>query len=159
MAEGAEIPPARYPLSGRLPADVVDRSHNWFVSYRNYPVYSAPWFWRRTALFGPCAMVIALLQSALTWRLVDRETAAILTSSFVAIWLTLVTAGAALATIVRHREMSRRHERVAVVLAVVAGVAICMGVEHIANRGQMEGVVPGAIKGGTGAKDHAQQPP
>ena len=157
MTESAEMPPARYPLSGRLPADVVDRSHNWFMSYRNYPVFSSPWFWRRTALFGTGAIFIALVQSILTWRLVDRETAAILTASFVVIWLLLVTAGAALATLVRHREMARGRERVALVLAVLAGMAICFLAQHAANRLQIELLLPRAIKAGTVPSPTPQQ--
>jgi signal transduction histidine kinase len=157
MDERFRTLPARHPLSGKLPADVLDRSHNWFTSYRHYPVFSAPWFWRRAALFGTGALFIGTLQAALTWHLVDVPTAALFTLSNIAIWLVLVIAGAALATLVRHREMAPKRERVGVVLAVAVGMAICFGGQHAANRMSREFLIPRALALGTIPKPTPQQ--
>src|SRR5690349_9975970 len=100
MDERARIRPDRYPLSGPLPDEVANRARSWITSYRRYPVFSTPWFWRRTALFGAGAIAIGLAQAGLTWQFVDRNAATIITISALAIWLIIVSAGPALATLV-----------------------------------------------------------
>jgi hypothetical protein len=138
-----------YPRSGKLPAEVAARSHSWFNSYRNYPVFSAPWFWRRTALFSSGALLIGLLQSALMWRLLDRHTGVTLTIFNVVVWQLLVTVGPALATVVRTRGMAPRRERIGVVVAVAVGMVVSFGCQHAGNRLSREFVLPHAIKAGT----------
>jgi Histidine kinase len=148
MDDSVRQPPSPLPLSGKLPADVAGRSHGWLTSYRNYPVFSAPWFWRRTALFSTGALLPALVQSALVWRLVDRHTGAIMLVFNVLVWQLLVTAGPALATLVRTRGAAPRRERIGVVLAVAIGIALSFGCQHAGNRLSRELVLPSAIKAG-----------
>ena len=138
----------RYPLSGKLPAEIAARSHSWFTSYRTYPVFSPPWFWRRTALFSAGALLIATVQSALIWRLVDRQTGLTMTAFNIGVWQLLVIAGPALATLVRTRELAQKHERIGVVLAIAIGIALSFGCQHAGNRLSRELVLPNAVKSG-----------
>jgi LytS/YehU family sensor histidine kinase len=147
----------RYPLSGKLPAEIAARSHSWFTSYRAYPVFSAPWFWRRTAVFSLGALLIAAVQSALVWRLVDRQTGLTLTAFNIVVWQLLVIVGPALATLVRTREMARKHERIGVVLGVAIGIAVSFGCQHAGNRLSQEMVLPSAVKAGTVNQPTPQQ--
>ena len=157
MDDSVKPSAARYPLSRKLPADVVARSHTWFTSYRNYPVFSAPWFWRRSALFAAGALLVGLAQSALAWRLVDHHTGLIFALCILLIWQTLHLAGPALATLVRTREMAPKHERIGVVLAVAIGIAISFGCQHAGNRLSREMLLPRAVKAGTMAPPTPQQ--
>ncbi|HKE96782.1 MAG TPA: hypothetical protein VKB34_20900, partial [Povalibacter sp.] len=52
----------QYSLLEPLPSDVVVRSPGSFGDYRNYPVFSVPWFRRRTVIFAPVAAGVGLLQ-------------------------------------------------------------------------------------------------
>jgi hypothetical protein len=149
MADDVHAFPARYPLSAELPRDIADRSHTWFTSYRRYPVFSAPWFWRRTALFGSVVCVIGLLQAALVSRLIDRQAATVLWICSPLIWLGIVTAGPAFATIVRHRELSPKRERIGLVIAIAAGLAVSFGLQQVANELSRELVYERAKKAGT----------
>ena len=157
MDESVRQSSAPYSLSRKLPADVAARSHSWFTSYRNYPVFSAPWFWRRTALFSTGALLIGCLQSALVWRLLDHQTGLILTTFNILVWQCLVITGAGLATLVRHREMALKRERIGVVLAVVVGMAVSFGCQHAGNRLSREMVLPRAVKAGTVNMPTAQE--
>ena len=149
MADDVNIPAAPFPLRRQLPSDVVVRSSSWIAAYRNYPVFSAPWLWRRTMLFGAGAFAIGFAQSVLTWHLVDRATAALFTICVVLIWEVIVTAGPALATLVRHRQLPYKRERVAVAVAILVGVAISFAAQYAANRLSMDLLIPRAIEAGT----------
>ena len=130
MTDDAPIPAAPYSLRRRLPSDVVVRSTGRFASYRNYPVFSAPWFWRRTALFGSVASFIGLMQSMLAWHLATATNAVIYTVTILFIWEVLIIVGPALATIARHRHLSPRFERIAVVVAILIGIACSFAAQY-----------------------------
>jgi histidine kinase/histidine kinase/DNA gyrase B/HSP90-like ATPase len=89
------------------------------------------------------------MQSALVWRLVDPHTGLVFTICNVAIWQALVITGPALATVVRHREMVLKHERIGIVLAIAVGMAASFGLQHAANRLSKEMLLPRAMKAGT----------
>jgi two-component sensor histidine kinase len=138
-----------YSLQQPLPSDVVVRSSGRLGSYRNYPVFSAPWFWKRTQFFGPAAAVIGLLQSMTVWKVVDWRTSALFTIGVVLIWVFIVVTGPALATIVRHRHMPARRERVALVVAVAVGVALSFAAQYLADRLTRDFLLPRAYAAGT----------
>jgi two-component sensor histidine kinase len=161
MAEDTPMPgaTARYSLDRPLPPDVVFRSAGWFSSYRNFPAFSATWFWRRTALFAPAATLLALAQCVMVWRLVDGKTWAVFTAVCVLIWVVIVTAGPALATIVRHDRLQPRRERVMIVAAIVTGVAISFGAQYGANALTTRYLMPRAYELGTVPRPKEPHPP
>jgi two-component sensor histidine kinase len=128
-------PPARvYSLTEPLPSDVVTSSSGSLASYRTYPVFSAPWFWRRTAIFAPIAGGYGLLNSVLAGlQLHDWGIGALCAALTVPIWLALVSTGPGFATLVRHRHLSLPLERAAVVVAVLLGVAVSFVGQYAAN--------------------------
>jgi hypothetical protein len=129
-AANAEAPSLRAPL----PHDVAAGSAGFIGSYRNYPVYSAPWFWRRTALFAPIAAAFGLFQVIITsaalrdWSIVAKGA-----SFSLPIWVVLVSFGPALATFVRHRRWPPQTERFGVVAAIGIGVLVSFACQHLAN--------------------------
>jgi two-component sensor histidine kinase len=123
-----------YSLVAPLPSDAVAHAAGGPGVYRNYPVFSAPWFWRRTAIFAPIAAVVGLAQSALVGAgLGDWRLGALCAAVGVPIWVAIVTAGPALATWVRHRRLSLKSERVAIVVALLLGLAISFTGQFIAD--------------------------
>jgi two-component sensor histidine kinase len=161
IAEVAPTPPAaaRYSLNRPLPPDVVFRSASWFSAYRNYPVFSAPWFWRRTALFVPCAGLVGFGQSLLSWPLVDVRTSILFTSAVILIWTVMVTVGPALATIVRHKKLEPKRERVALVAAIVVGIVISFGAQFSAQALTKNFLMARAYAAGTVPKPKTPPPP
>src|SRR5262249_51444469 len=135
--------PEMYSLTEPLPSDVVASSSGSLSAYRNYPIFSAPWFWRRTAIFAPIASGVALLEAAMTGGQLREWGMGLLCALVgVPIWLAIVTAGPAFATAVRHRHLALSVERVAVVLAIVLGVSVSLGGQHLANLFSMRVVIP-----------------
>jgi sensor histidine kinase YesM len=130
MATDARLPllsacMAQYSLDEPLPAEVFDGASGPWVGYRAFPTYSRQWFWRRTALFAPFAGGVALLQSLLTGVAVHSTPLGWLCAAVgVPIWIVIVTGGPALATLVRHLNLQMQRERLAIVIAIVAGVAV-----------------------------------
>ena len=121
-------------LDAPLPNDVVAHSAGFFGSYRNYPVYSAPWFWRRTAIFAPIAALIGLAQAVLGGAaLRDWAVTVEWAKIGVPIWVALVTIGPAIAMFVRHRRWPRQRERVGIVVAIAVAVIAGFGLQHLAN--------------------------
>ncbi len=93
-----------YSLREPLPADIVAHAAGPFGGYRRFPVFSAPWLLGRCLIFIPLTGGLGALEgiliglefndSRLGW-----ETAAVC----IPIWITLGSAGPALATFARHR--------------------------------------------------------
>ncbi len=135
MEVSAEAARARAPsLNAPLPHDVAVRSAGLIGSYRNYPVYSAPWFWRRTALFAPIAAGFGLFQVIITSSaLRDWSIAAKGAAFSLPIWVVLVTLGPALASFVRHRRWSAQAERFGIIAAIGVGVLVSFACQHLAN--------------------------
>lgn len=119
----------RPPLGEPLPTDVFATSLGSFAGYRCYPTFSAPWFWRRTAIFAPIVGTVGLVQSLIVALLLRDERLGFLCAGVaVPVWLVIVTAGPAFATLVRHARLRLQVERVALVAAVLLGLAAsCVG--------------------------------
>ena len=128
-SEPAVAQPERPSLTEPLPADVFTRHPEFLSSYRGYPVFSAPWFWRRMAIFAPLAAGVGLAQAVMIGvSLHDAWLGLLMAIVGVPIWILIVTAGPAFATLVRHRRFPQQTERTTVVVAVVAGVLVsCTG--------------------------------
>jgi len=125
---------AQYSLNQPLPAEVFEGASDPWVSYRAFPVYSRQWFWRRTALFAPFVTAVALFQSFLIGVALRSAPLGWLTAAVgVPIWIAFVTAGPAFAAVVRHRHLPTRWERLAIVIAIAAGLAVSFYGQHLAN--------------------------
>lgn len=116
-------------LRSPLPAEVVAGGRHW-LSYRNFPVFSLPWYWRRSLIFALvimlCTTVVALgIGVALgSWWLALNSGA-----HFAIAFLTMSLVGPGLATLVRHARWPLRRERFAVVLSIALGVAAGYGAD------------------------------
>lgn len=127
-------PHEAYSLAEPLPSDVLVHTAGGLTSYRNYPVFSAPWFWRRTALFAPLAAGLGLVQAATAAAtLRDWHLGVLAAAIGVPIWVAIVTAGPLFATLVRHRGWPAKLERGAVVLAVSLGLGVSFTGQYIAE--------------------------
>jgi len=123
-----------YSLTQPLPSDVVASSAGSLAAYRNYPIFSVPWFWRRTAIFGPIAAGVGLLQEGMAGAQVREWGMGLLCAVVgVPIWLVIVSAGPAFATAVRHRHWPLPIERVAIVVAILLGVGVSLSGQFLAN--------------------------
>jgi hypothetical protein len=132
-----------YSLTEPLPSDVVTSSSGSLAAYRNYPIFSAPWFWRRTAIFAPIASAVALLEAGMTGAQLREWGMGLLCAVVgVPIWLAIVTAGPAFAAAVRHRHWSLPVERVAIVAAILLGVCVSLAGQHLANLFSLRVVIP-----------------
>jgi len=119
-----------YRLDQALPADVVTRSAGGLMSYRNFPVFSAPWFWRRALLFGVIfGLFFVLVVIGVLLASHDLALALVTgTMTFVA-FMVMACAGPGAATWVRHRGWTMRAERVGVVFALLFGVVVSYGID------------------------------
>ena len=128
-------PTTTYPLDRALPPDVVTRTHGGAASYFSFPVFSRPWFWGRARIFGSIAILLGVFQSANVWILLhDLRLGFLCLAVATPIWVAIVLAGPAFATIVRHRRWAPRWEALGVVAAIAAGLAVSFTGQMLANR-------------------------
>src|SRR3954469_13523890 len=114
-----------HPLNRPLPPDVAAGESAFIRYYQKYTVFSWPWAWRRTVLFGSIGAV-AGISFGVSHGLFVRDTWQAVTVSFActAANLVLVGAGPVLGAFFRHRGAPKRVERVCIVAAVVSGVVL-----------------------------------
>jgi signal transduction histidine kinase len=114
---------------------VFARGRGGAASYFAFPVFSRPWFWRRTLIFAGIATAVGTFQGvAVGVALRDLKWGVISVLVSVPIWIAIVTAGPAFATVVRHARWRPRVERIAVVLAIVAGLGVSFAGQELANQ-------------------------
>lgn len=123
MIEPAAAPaPRAAELERPLPPEVLARHSRGPLSYRGYPVFGWPWWWRRQLLFCSIAATIGGLVAAVLWASVGQPgSAALAFGYFVAGAAGMAGTGPAIATWVRHRHLDRRRELPLVVGALVLG--------------------------------------
>jgi hypothetical protein len=112
-----------HPLNRPLPPDVAAGESAVIRFYQQYTVFSWPWAWRRTVLFGSFGMFLGALFGAshgLYVRSVWEGVAVSLACGLANV--VLVGAGPLLAAFFRHRGWPPHIERTLIVVAVVAGV-------------------------------------
>ncbi|TYT25324.1 sensor histidine kinase [Luteimonas viscosa] len=136
---------AEYGLRDPLPSDVLIGGNAVWSRYRQYPVFSLPWLAGRTVVF---AVVIAGL-AGMSFLGVGVATgsygAGAIAGGYQFVAFVLMTStGPALATIVRHRRWPEARERIGVVVAWLAGVAIAFFVDRWAS-GEIRLLVAGAL--------------
>ena len=135
---------AEYRLDRALPAEVVTRSAGGLMSYRNFPVFSVNWLLRRSLLFGVIfGLFFALVLIGMFLSTRDLTLSVTLGMLTFAAFMIMACAGPAIATWVRHRGWSQRSERIGVVLALLAGIALSYGIDaSVSNRIEKEFLEP-----------------
>jgi hypothetical protein len=117
-------PPA-HPLSHPLPPDVAAGESAFIHFYQRFTVFSWAWAWRRTLLFGAIGVLAGASFGASHGLYAhDAGQAIAVGLACSAANLMLVGAGPLLAAFFRHRSMSPHLQRVAIVMAVAAGIVL-----------------------------------
>lgn len=122
-----------YPLQRALPPDVLVAGNALWSRYRHYPVFSRPWFVRRTRVFAVpvCGWgVVAVIGHALA----GSGRAGLIGAAYMVVaFMLMAMAGPGLATWVRHRRWPLRRERVGVVAAVLLGMLGSYAIDSIGS--------------------------
>jgi len=123
-----------HPLNRPLPPDVAAGEAAFIQFYQKYAVFSWPWAWRRTAIFGSLCVLGGTSFGAShglmvrdVWEGIEVSLASSLSN------LILVGAGPLLAAFFRHSGWPRRVERVGVVGAVLCGMVLGMWADRFAG--------------------------
>jgi hypothetical protein len=114
-----------YPLNRPLPSDVAAGEAALIQFYQKYVVFSWPWAWRRTVVFGAFGLLAGIIFGA-THGLhvkVAWEGAAVAAACGLANVI-LVGAGPLLAAFIRQAGWSRSVERPLIVIAVLCGMFV-----------------------------------
>jgi signal transduction histidine kinase len=114
-----------HPLREPLPPDVAAGESTFIRFYQKYTVYSWPWAWRRTLLFGSIGALAGISFGVLHGLFVRDfgEGVAVSAAGSLAN-LVLIGAGPILAAFFRHRGWSRPLEQVLIVAAIAAGITL-----------------------------------
>ncbi len=111
-------------LDRPLPPEVVAGGSRW-LGWRAYPVYSWPWLWRRALVFAAVIGLFAAFSALGTGAaLKDWGTALAGAAHLFVAFLVISQAGPLLACLARRARWPLRIERVAVVGAILAGIAL-----------------------------------
>lgn len=114
-----------HPLDRPLPSDVAAGESAFIQFYQKYAVFSLPWAWRRTLIFGAIGALGGISFGAshgLMVRSVSEGITVSLVSSLTNV--ILVGAGPMLAALVRHAGWPLRIERAFIVMAVICGMVL-----------------------------------
>jgi hypothetical protein len=123
-----------YPLNRPLPRDVAAGEAAFIQYYQKYAVFSWPWAWRRTVVFGAIGVFVGMSFGAshgLTVK--DAWEAVAVGLSWSAGNLVLIGAGPVLAACVRHAGWPRHIEGALIAASVVCGIALTMLAEKWAT--------------------------
>lgn len=114
-----------HPLDRPLPPDVAAGEAAFIQFYQQYAVYSLPWAWRRTLIFGSIGALGGISFGA-SHGLMVRDVWEAITLSLVSSTanLILVGAGPLLAALFRHAGWPRRVESTCIVAAVICGMVL-----------------------------------
>ena len=123
------------PLSRPLPHDVAAGESAFIQYYQRYAVFSWPWAWRRTVVFGSLG-ILAGISFGASHGLFVKDVAEGITVSLVCALanIALVGAGPALGAFFRHRGWPRQVESAAIVFAVIFGVFIGAWSDDLASQ-------------------------
>ncbi len=122
-------------LDRPLPPDVAAGEAAFIQFYQKYAVFSWPWAWRRTAIFGSIGTLAGIsfgishgLMVRSVWEAVEVSVVSSLSN------LLLVGAGPVLAALFRHSGWPRRIETAGVVAAVTCGMVLGMLADQFAGQ-------------------------
>jgi signal transduction histidine kinase len=124
-----------HPLSEPLPPDVAAGESTFIRYYQKYTVFSWPWAWRRTALFGALGALAGISFGASHGLFVHDLGEAIAVSAACSLAnLVLIGAGPVLAAFLRHRAWRLPLERALIVAAILLGIVLGIMADDWANR-------------------------
>ena len=114
-----------HPLDRPLPPDVAAGEAAFIQFYQKYVVFSWPWAWRRTLIFGSIGTLGGIFFGA-SHGLFVRDVREAITLTLLAslAGLILVGAGPVLAALFRHAHWPLRIERVCIFAAVICGMVL-----------------------------------
>ena len=114
-----------HPLDRPLPPDVAAGESAFIQFYQQYAVFSLPWAWRRTLIFGSIG-VLGGISFGVSHGLMVRDVSEAIIVSMVSSLanIVLVGAGPLLAALFRHASLPLRIERAGIVAAVVCGMVL-----------------------------------
>lgn len=113
------------PLDRPLPHDVAAGESAFIQYYQKYAVFSWPWAWRRTVMFGGISLLAAASYGASHGLMVRSVWEAVVVGSAVALSnIVLIGAGPLLAALVRHSGWPKRAQHVFIVAAVILGTVL-----------------------------------
>jgi hypothetical protein len=114
-----------HPLDRPLPPDVAAGESAFIQFYQKYAVFSLPWAWRRTLVFGAIGALGGISFGASHGLMVSDVSEAITVSLISALAnLILVGAGPMLAAFFRHAGLPLQIERACIVAAVLGGMLL-----------------------------------
>jgi len=114
-----------HPLDRPLPPDVAAGESAFIQFYQKYAVFSLPWAWRRTVIFGSIGVLGGISFGASHGLYVrDVSEAIVLSLASSLAGLVLVGAGPMLAALFRHAGLPLRIERICIVAAVICGMVL-----------------------------------
>jgi len=123
-----------FELNRPLPPDVAAGEAALIQFYQKYAVFSWPWAWRRTVLFGVIAVLAGLsfgVSHGLHVKVAWEGIAVVLTCSLANILF--VAAGPMLGAWVRRQHLAQELERVFIVAAVIAGMLLAWLANELAS--------------------------
>ncbi len=144
-----------YRLHDPLPSDVLIGGNTVWSRYRRYPVFSWPWLTGRIAVFSACIGFFACLTVVGVGVGTGNYRAGLASGGYLFVaFLLMSSLGPAAATLVRHRRWPEARERMGVVLALLAGVALAYFIDSWASA-HMERLI-GSAAGNTEAAAQAR---
>jgi signal transduction histidine kinase len=133
-----------YPLDRPLPTEVIVSSGVLRTNYRRYPVFGWPWLRGRALVFAICIGLWALLSGVGLGVSTSNARIGMLSGlHFFSAFMLMSCAGPLLASLVRHRGLPLRSERIGVVTAVSIGIVIAYFADAWAS-GYLAQVIPKA---------------
>lgn len=125
---------APFMLDAPLPESIRPGRQTFLTRYKDYPVFSRSWWWRRTLFFSPVALLIFFVPTFWAWREASNVPAALaaaaLTTGAFAI---LVTLGPGIASAIRYRGLPAKWEGVAIVVVILASIGVASVMEDVFN--------------------------
>jgi Histidine kinase len=120
-----------WPAHTPLPPEIAGSGHGWWGGYRRYPVFSSGWVRGRMRSWGTGLAIWTLIALALLLKagIDPRAGATMLTHTLLTYGLPIVLGPLAGAWVVR-RAWTARSTALALPIAVVAAVGVCLAVEH-----------------------------
>jgi len=138
-----------HPLNRPLPPDVAAGESAFIQFYQKYAVFSWPWAWRRTAVFGSIGVLAGAAFGASHGLMVSKVSEAFTVGlACVAANLVLVGVGPLLAAFFRHAGWPKRAERAFIVASVICGVVLGAVADDLASQFHDRAMVAHGLHGG-----------
>lgn len=113
-----------------LPTDLKFGTHNLFTRYKDYPVFSFGWWWRRTATVTLACFVLVFATTFSQWINLSAPRPAFLVAflTFLSCVLSL-SLGPGVAALVRHRRLAEKTMGLLIVVAIVVFAVAGRGID------------------------------